>query len=82
MAARYGCNYNLESAEEYKIRKCDERDELKDKELQGQFVRQIEDIACSTSWQWLEKAYLKKETERLVMADQTVFTNECPEGKD
>ena len=62
----------MESAEEYKRRKHEERDkELKDKELHGQFFRPAQDVACSTNWQWLEKAHLKKETEGLIMAAQT-----------
>ena len=48
VVARFGCNCNLESAEEYKKRKREERhEELKDQELHGQlFIRQIQELFC------------------------------------
>ena len=73
MAARYDNGSSLESNEEYKGRKCEESFmELMEKELHGQFFRQIED----TSWQWLKNAHMKKETERLLMRPtQSLQTN-------
>ena len=57
---------NQEGTEGFKRRKFEERSkELREKELHGQFFRQTEQVAATSSWQWLTNEYLKKETEGL-----------------
>ena len=49
-----------------------------DKPLHGQFFKNTEEVRDKTSWQWLKRGRLKKETEGLIMAaqdDQALRTN-------
>ena len=46
------------------------KEDWKNKQMQGQFQRQIQEIAEDGSWQWLTRGELKKETEGMLMAAQ------------
>ena len=45
--------------------------EVKEKQLHGQFLRDMEGEASEKSWEWLEKCHLKKSNEGLIMAAQS-----------
>lgn len=52
VAARCESKNNQENTVEYKRRKREKSARnLREKELHGKFVRQIEDVACDISWQ-------------------------------
>jgi hypothetical protein len=58
------------SQEEQKRQICKTRTEAwKAKPLHGQFIRKIEELGI-TSWEWLRKGKLKKETEGMILAVQ------------
>ena len=70
----------LESTTEFKKRMADESaEEVRRKELHGQFFRQTDEVASNKSWTWFQQGYLKKETDGLLMAAQInpVTENEC-----
>ena len=51
--------------------------EVREKQLHGQFLREMDGIVSDKSWEWLEKGHLKRHTEGLCMAaqSQSVRTN-------
>ena len=62
----------IEDVEEFKKRKTEERmQEYSNKELHGQFIREVKDSSCDKSWVWLKDGNLKKETESLIISAQT-----------
>ena len=68
----------LESTDHFKKRKQKEReDEWSQKVMHGQFIRQTAETAGTKSWLWLQKGYLKIETESLITAvqDQALRAN-------
>ena len=46
-------------------------EEVRGKELHGQFFRQTDEVASNNTWVWLQQGHLKKETEGLLMAAQS-----------
>ncbi len=63
---------------DYMRRKKRERKEnWRNKELHGQFLRQNDEQSSKYQWAWLEKGLLKKETEALIQSaqDQALSTN-------
>ena len=78
VAARSGEEGNGEDVEDFKKRKKTERwTELREKALHGQHFRQTDSISSKETWTWLQKGFLKKETEGLILAaqDQALRTN-------
>ena len=68
----------FQSPKEARNRNYKERFESwKSKPLHGQIQRQTEDVRNKTSWNWMQKGDLKKETEMLITAaqDQALRTN-------
>lgn len=62
----------IEDVKEFKKRKTEERmQEYSNKELHGQFIREVKDVSCDKSWVWLRDGNLKKETESLIISAQT-----------
>ena len=60
-----------EDPEMYKRRVENQRkEEWKNKPMQGQYLRQTQEIAQDGSWQWITRGELKKETEGMLMAAQ------------
>ena len=41
------------------------------KKLHGQFLMEMDEIACENCWSWFRTGYLKKETEVLLRAAQS-----------
>lgn len=71
-AARGNLDSPHETSKEFRKRKTEERmREAKEKQLHGQFLRDMEGVASEKSWEWLEKCHLKKSTEGLIMAAQS-----------
>ena len=61
-------NEDRETTNEYKKRKNNERKRLwTEKQLPGQFIRQITRKASEDLWGWLKKRGLKRATEALIM---------------
>ena len=61
-------NEDRETPNEYKKRKNNERKRLwTEKQLPGQFIRQITRKASEDLWGWLKKLGLKRATEALIM---------------
>ena len=61
-------NEDRETPNEYKKRKNNERKRhWTEKQLPGQFIRQIMGKASEDSWEWLKKRCLKRATEALIM---------------
>ena len=61
----------IQSVKEFKERRRNERSiMLKQKELQGLFFNQIEEVAGEEQWLWLRNGSIKRETESLIMAAQ------------
>ena len=58
--------------------------EVKEKQLHRQFFREMEGVANDKTWRWLEKCHLKKSTEGLSMAAQSLSlrTNATKAKKD
>ena len=62
----------LKSTNELKKEKMVSRvEEVRGKELHGQFFRQADEVASDNTWVWLQQGHLKKETEGLLMAAQS-----------
>ena len=60
-----------EDPEMYKRRVQNQRkQEWESKPMQGQYLRQTQEIAQDGSWQWITRGELKKETEGMLMAAQ------------
>ena len=71
-AAPRGTSTRQEDSEEFKKRKQEERmKEVREKQLHGQFLQEMDRIASDKSWKWLEKGHLKRHTEELIMAAQS-----------
>ena len=71
-AARGDTKSPQETSKDFRKRKYEERmNEVKEKQLHGQFFREMEVVASDKSWGWLEKCHLKKSTEGLIMAAQS-----------
>ena len=61
----------IQSVKEFKERRRNERCiVLKQKELQGLFFNQIEEVAGEEQWLWLRDGSIKREAESLIMAAQ------------
>ena len=45
--------------------------EVKEKQLRGQFLTDMEGVASKKRWEWLKECHLKKSTEGLIMAVQS-----------
>ena len=59
-------------SDEIKRWKVRERVEgVRSKNLHGQFLMEIDEIATENSWSWLRTGYLKKEPEGLLVAAQS-----------
>ncbi|XP_068734717.1 uncharacterized protein [Montipora capricornis] len=71
-AARRGTSTRQEDSKEFKKRKREERmKEVREKQLHGQFLREMDGMASDKSWEWLEKGHIKRHTEGLIMAAQS-----------
>ena len=71
-------NKEMNTESEFKRRRRHERKTNRiEKVMQGQFLRQTEEVADKDQWLWLIKGDLKRETETLIMAaqEQTLRTN-------
>ena len=67
-----------ETAKGFKKRKKNERkNNWKEKELHGQYLRQTEEVAGPERWVWLKDGNLKRETESLIISaqEQAIRTN-------
>lgn len=61
-----------QESDEIKRWKVRERMEgVRSKNLHGQFLMEIDEIATENSWSWLRTGYLKKEPEGLLVAAQS-----------
>ena len=60
-----------EDSEQYKRQKIEERKKgWHDKQMAGQYLRQVENIQAKESWNWLKYGDLKRETEGTILAAQ------------
>lgn len=69
---------NQETVAGFKARRRTENiQELKEKPLYEQFVREAEGQGSEETWTWLKEGKLKRETEALIVAaqDQAIRTN-------
>ena len=65
----FNVNGERETPKTFRERKKIERlNKWRDKALQGQIIRQTEEVRDESSWDWLQKGDLKKEREGLVTA--------------
>lgn len=72
IAVRGNLRNPQETSKEFRKRKIEERmREVKEKQLHGQFLRDMEEVASEKSWEWLVKCPLKKSTKGLIMAAQS-----------
>ena len=53
-----------------KQKKEDRHKQWKEKQLQGKFIRETEEVRSKETWRWIRQGYLKKETEGLIFAAQ------------
>ena len=77
-AARRGTSTRQEDSKEFKKRKREEQmKKVREKQLHGQVLREMDRIASDKSWEWLEKGHLKRHIEGLIIAaqSQSIKTN-------
>ena len=66
----------LKAASALKRSKKEKRlEDWEKKVLHGQYLRQTKEVRSDQSWAWLQNGDLKKETERLIVAAQSIRTN-------
>ena len=62
----------IDSKKEFKERRKNEQSKvLTQKKLNGQFIKQIEEVAGEEKWLWLRDESIKRQTKSLIIAGQT-----------
>ena len=62
----------IDSKKEFKERRKNEQSKvLTRKKLNGQFIKQIEEVAGEEKWLWLRDESIKRQTKSLIIAGQT-----------
>ena len=62
----------IDSKKEFKERRKNEQSKvLTQKKLNGQFIKQIEQVAGEEKWLWLRDESIKRQTKSLIIAGQT-----------